>query len=451
MLSALIAGGVALPAGAEPPVGAKITSVPDIGARPSYDTPPMLPAGRLSMPVALPTTPKDALNAQYYAADLELSVLHARRSELQQQYTNAMVAKAIADYAWRNAADRLREAKQAAEKAAVSAYQHSAHQAELDRSLNQWGELNKLLPRTADAPPAAEAALRDLARVQLEERQAFGVLAAATDTEHRITTELTALVKECERKEAAFLELKRRLAELQSEEDRRRELEEQNLGANYDAGQSNAGLVAAPKARQAVMHALAQRGKPYVWGNEGPNSYDCSGLVWASYRSAGITLNRVARDQYYGTRQKTVSKYALLPGDLLFFATDPSDWRTIHHVGMYLGNGRMVHARTTGDVVKIAPVNLYSVDFATRVVDALPAPSVPTPSASASPSPSASASPSPSASASPSPSSSTSPSPSASPSASSSPSPAPAASPSPEPPASPSPVAESIPPATEPQ
>ncbi|WP_186316224.1 C40 family peptidase [Catellatospora sichuanensis] len=424
-----------MPAGAEAPVGSNITSIPDAGSRPQPDGLPALPLGSLSQPRTQPTTAQAVLLAQYTAAELELSVLGARRSELYQTYANALVAKAVADYAWRATADTLREAKKAAEAAAVAAYQAAVKAPpRLGESLN---ELEQLIPRN-EATPETEAVLNDLARAQQEERQAYTVLTAAITAEQQASSAYAAVETEFKRKEVAFLELKRRLAELQSEADRVRELEQQNLGG-YDAGKSNAGLVAHTKARQAVMFALSQRGKPYRWGDEGPNTYDCSGLMLASYLSSGVRLNRVAKDQYYGTRHKTVSKNALLPGDLLFYATDPADWRTIHHVAMYMGDGRVVQARTTGDVVRISTVNLSSVDFATRVVDALPAPNQPGPTQTSGPAPTQTTSPRPSASSLP--SASSSPTPSASPSPS--PSPRPAESPSaagPGPSSTPSPV-----------
>jgi cell wall-associated NlpC family hydrolase len=119
---------------------------------------------------------------------------------------------------------------------------------------------------------------------------------------------------------------------------------------------------------RAVQFALAQAGKPYVWGAEGPDSYDCSGLVQASYAAAGVALPRTARPQYLATVPVPVS--ALLPGDLLFFGPDPNDWRSIHHVAIYLGRGLMVHAPTTGDVVRIAPIWWAEFFGATRVTGA---------------------------------------------------------------------------------
>jgi cell wall-associated NlpC family hydrolase len=123
---------------------------------------------------------------------------------------------------------------------------------------------------------------------------------------------------------------------------------------------------ASQTALAAVRVALAQVGKPYVFGAEGPSTYDCSGLVQYAYGHAGIGVPRTARPQFRATRPVATSQ--LLPGDLLFFATDKSNWDTIHHVGIYLGGGRMVHAPQPGDVVKVSPVWWAEYFGATRVV-----------------------------------------------------------------------------------
>jgi hypothetical protein len=95
-------------------------------------------------------------------------------------------------------------------------------------------------------------------------------------------------------------------------------------------------------AGRAMQYALGEVGKPYVWGATGPNAYDCSGLMLRAYESAGVTLPRVARQQYWAGAQLPVRQAQ--PGDLLFWGYDTSDPDSIHHVAMYLGNGRMVEA-----------------------------------------------------------------------------------------------------------
>ncbi|MDQ3761830.1 MAG: C40 family peptidase [Actinomycetota bacterium] len=95
-------------------------------------------------------------------------------------------------------------------------------------------------------------------------------------------------------------------------------------------------------AARAIQYALGEVGKPYVWGATGPDAYDCSGLMLRAYESAGVTLPRVSRQQYWAGAQLPVRQAQ--PGDLLFWAYDTSNPDSIHHVAMYLGNGQMVEA-----------------------------------------------------------------------------------------------------------
>ncbi|MFN2494984.1 MAG: C40 family peptidase [Pseudonocardiaceae bacterium] len=99
-------------------------------------------------------------------------------------------------------------------------------------------------------------------------------------------------------------------------------------------------------AGRAIGFALGEVGKPYVWGAEGPHSYDCSGLMMRAYESAGVTLPRTSRQQYWAGTQLPVRQAQ--PGDLLFWGYDTADPDSIHHVAMYLGNGQMVEAANPG-------------------------------------------------------------------------------------------------------
>ena len=119
-------------------------------------------------------------------------------------------------------------------------------------------------------------------------------------------------------------------------------------------GDRQAGATSGSPAAVAVRFALGQLGKPYRWGADGPRSYDCSGLVQTAYRAAGVALPRVSRQQYRAGRHVRLS--ALRAGDLLFYADDPRNPRTIGHVGMYVGSGRMVEAPRPGRTVRIASI-----------------------------------------------------------------------------------------------
>ncbi|MET9097772.1 C40 family peptidase [Streptomyces antibioticus] len=107
---------------------------------------------------------------------------------------------------------------------------------------------------------------------------------------------------------------------------------------------SPGGGTVSTKAEKALAFALAQIGKPYVWGATGPGSYDCSGLTQAAWKAAGVTLPRTTYDQVtFGT---TVSLADARPGDLVFF------YEGVSHVGIYIGNGMMIHAPKPGTYVR---------------------------------------------------------------------------------------------------
>ena len=99
----------------------------------------------------------------------------------------------------------------------------------------------------------------------------------------------------------------------------------------------------------ALAWAFSELGKPYLWGGTGPNSFDCSGLTQYVWRQAGVSIPRVAADQYAWAIPVPLSQ--LLPGDLVFFGTTD-----IHHVGIYIGDGLMINAPHTGTVVQVSPI-----------------------------------------------------------------------------------------------
>ncbi|MBI4900048.1 MAG: C40 family peptidase [Actinobacteria bacterium] len=109
-----------------------------------------------------------------------------------------------------------------------------------------------------------------------------------------------------------------------------------------------------------VSFALSQVGKAYVWGGNGPNAYDCSGLTVAAYKAAGITIPRTSYSQW--TIGTPVSLANLKPGDLVFY------YSGISHVGIYIGNGRIVHAANPTSGVTTSSVTSMPFQGGRRVV-----------------------------------------------------------------------------------
>ncbi|MFC8780203.1 NlpC/P60 family protein [Streptomyces nigra] len=135
------------------------------------------------------------------------------------------------------------------------------------------------------------------------------------------------------------------LAQQQAEADRKREeTARQREQESQEQGTTAPDASYATKAQKALSFARTQIGKPYVWGATGPDSYDCSGLTQAAWKAAGVDIPRVTYDQVNaGT---TVPVSSAQPGDLVFFYDD------ITHVGLYIGNGMMIHAPKPGTYVR---------------------------------------------------------------------------------------------------
>ncbi|MFI6904078.1 C40 family peptidase [Nonomuraea sp. NPDC050394] len=121
----------------------------------------------------------------------------------------------------------------------------------------------------------------------------------------------------------------------------------------------------------ALKAALSKLGRPYVWGAEGPETFDCSGLVQWAYAQAGIRVPRVTHQQWLAGPQIPYAQAQ--PGDLIFWRHDPTNPGYISHVAIYLGGGKMLQAPRTGDVVKISPVGMRNFAGVVRIAPSVAA------------------------------------------------------------------------------
>ncbi|HZN18413.1 MAG TPA: C40 family peptidase [Micromonosporaceae bacterium] len=435
MLSAAVAAVLAAPAYA--PAYADPVNVPSTGARP-------VPAGALRLPgttppgTSVPGPPAPIvlgpLAQQIIAAETAAARLGEQLNGIDEQLARArsrtVEAKVASDTAEAEVL-RLREKAEAAAAEAYKAATEVAPYGSIGSDLWRLGSLG-----SGGLTAESEAAARELGRAQEEARTRYAGYTAALAVEQELTGQRTTVATSFTARQAALVDLRRRNADQLARIEAEREAYEQAQASRYGHAGSNVhGERSHPDALKAVQFALAQLGKPYEWGAEGPDRFDCSGLAWAAYRPFTL-LPRVAKDQFRATTLVAYDK--LLPGDLVFFATDRADWTSIHHMGIYIGDDKMVHAPTTGDVVKISSIWRSRYFGATRVLPAVPAPA-PAPSPSPTPTPSPTRSPRPSRPPTPSPTP-TSPTPSPTPT---SPTPSPTPSPTDSPSPSPSPTGSS--------
>jgi cell wall-associated NlpC family hydrolase len=239
--------------------------------------------------------------------------------------------------------------------------------------------------KAAEEAEAAQAAA--VTAMGVQRTQSIAQLAVLQNTSIRVAAQRQRGLEELARQRAAALaakkaaELKRRIAAREAAE-RAREKAEQARERAEQAREERAAREQAkqdhgkkpPKrhtpdrpsndngsshstrrgAQAAIDFALSQLGDMYLWGGTGPSRWDCSGLMMGAWERAGVQLPHYSVAQYEQIRH--IDEDELRPGDLIFWAVNPDDPGTIHHVAMYLGNGRMIHAPRTGQPVQIASV-----------------------------------------------------------------------------------------------
>lgn len=210
----------------------------------------------------------------------------------------------------------------------------------------------------AEATRKLEALTLSQKALRTSKQEVQSKLAEARELLSKLTAEekarLAAIEREKEKEARRRAEAKaKEEAEARARAEAKAERQEQDGGTGTGTGTdpstgtgtgSSGDSTYAAKAEKVLAFARAQIGKPYVWGATGPSSYDCSGLTQDAWKEAGVDLPRTTWDQVnVGQRVETKD---LLPGDLVFFYDD------ISHVGIYIGDGKMIHAPKPGTNVR---------------------------------------------------------------------------------------------------
>ncbi|MEU8232329.1 NlpC/P60 family protein [Actinoplanes sp. NPDC048967] len=362
-----------LPASAAPPAAPPAPAVPDAGSRPLAQGSLVLPGQQVpttpttTAPITTPGVAMTPVMQKIEKGRTELAALGERLTKAKDEVDLTTQQAAAADQKVTQSSAAVSQARSEVANAAAAAVRDAA--ALPPGSIGSGlSDLDSLARINRGDSATQQAASRQLTIAETIYNAALTEQQAAQTRLTTFTADRDKLQKDVDKKSAAQQKLEQDNAAAIAAADSAQAAQDAQAGAGYLAGE-NAGRGADPRAMAALRFALAQRGDPYVWSEEGPDEYDCSGLMWAAYRSPGagdFKLTRVSRDQYFQTRERVVDRYSLLPGDLLFFSSS-SSWQQIHHVAMYAGNGMMVEAPRTGLNVRLVPVRWTRLFGATRI------------------------------------------------------------------------------------
>ncbi|GAB3819490.1 C40 family peptidase [Micromonospora zhanjiangensis] len=193
-----------------------------------------------------------------------------------------------------------------------------------------------------------------LDRMAADERERIAGVIAARDKYNTEKNQLDILIVQQAKQDA---ELAARKKQIDGEVDRLQKLRLAAYGKSGSGGALRKGPCPADyvggAAGTVVKVACAQIGKRYVWNTDGPNTFDCSGLTKYAWGKVGVSLTHFTGAQW--NEGKAISRSQARPGDLVFFYGD------LHHVGVYVGNGIMVHAPQEGEPVKMTEIDVMPV------------------------------------------------------------------------------------------
>ncbi|GAB2773289.1 C40 family peptidase [Streptomyces chlorus] len=228
--------------------------------------------------------------------------------------------------------------------------------ADPDDYLDKASALDQLSTQQVDALKEIQEKQRELAQQRSEASEKLKDLSSTR-------TELGKKKTEVQNKLGAAQKLLNTLtaeekAQLAEEEDRATRASEREVlkAPSTDTGSSASVGSGSGRAGAAFAAAQSKLGSPYVYGATGPSSYDCSGLTSWAYAQAGVSIPRTSESQT-GAGTKIYSTSQLQVGDLVFFFND------LHHVGLYAGNGQIIHAPRSGTVVRYESMNTIGGPF----------------------------------------------------------------------------------------
>jgi len=339
-------------AGAPPatPTSTTLPSVPPVSLSLTAGVPPaQLLARAVNLSSFGSTDPKALAELQSVQSQLERDETAAVQAREGSQA--AAMAAAQAQAQAQQAGDRYQDMRAALQRAVISLY------------VSGPPTLNPRAPAALYADDYLASSLTP-----------YGVIAEARQTQAERETALGRALDDQRRADADAARAQQLLASMQAEQSRlQATLEDVSQSTASDVEQDHAILASQasenllspdtslqftpkqavpaplPTTNVALAWAFAELGQPYQWGGTGPNSFDCSGLTQFVWEAAGVSIPRVAADQYSWTVPVPLSD--LLPGDLVFFGTTD-----IHHVGIYIGDGLTINAPHTGTDVQVSTI-----------------------------------------------------------------------------------------------
>ncbi|MEU1467625.1 NlpC/P60 family protein [Streptomyces sp. NPDC005761] len=296
----------------------------------------------------------------------EVDRLYREAEVATEQYNGAKVkaaatarsVDALRDEAARRT-ERLNTAREALGSYAAAQYRSGGLDPAVQLALSS--DPDQYLRRASYVERAGERRATEVRTVQRQVADVAQVRAEAAGQLTELASRQAALKKHKATVRAKLADARQLLARLSPAERAAYDASEGGRGDAHADRSAPRGTAQAPNARaaEAVAFAYTALGKPYVWGATGPSSFDCSGLTQAAWRSAGVSLPRTTYTQIDAGRR--VSRSELAPGDLVFF------YSGVTHVGLYIGNGRMIHAPRPGAPVRVAPIDQMPFAGATRV------------------------------------------------------------------------------------